>query len=1161
VEGHQGYTEVQVTLTLTDSFGAPVEVQYHTIDGTATTQDGDYIAASGKVTIDPRETPPPTWDTRVLTTTSTSDYDFGVSGNYVVWEGFDGNDWEIFLATVDVSRGTFDVIQLTDNTTNDRVPHVCVTQTGVNVVWVGNDGNDDEVFAYSLNNGVATTRQVTDNSYSDRDPRVSDSLITWWGNDGRSNQVFVFEIANLGDPGANPVNLTDNTLDDRNPQISGRNIVWTRGSGASDTEIMAYYGDVNPLDAPEVIQVTSNSRVDQWPRIDGEKIVWESQVSSTNYEIFLYDMETEATTRVTTNSTHDRYPDISGNDIVWRGNTGSNWEIYHYNAIAQTAPRNISSTSMFSEEEPRIQGNQVVWRAFNGSTYDVYYYDLNLGTGSVNVTNTPGAEWKPAVSDSLLVWRAAHGSNYDIVIGLKNQPVASQTITLRVVGDQKYELDEYFVLAIEVDDDIVAIRDGKDQAVVSILNDDGVLDLGDAPAPYPTLLVDNGARHRIVPGVYLGDPAGPQSAHIDAEPNGQPTAAADGDNRNLSNDEQGVVFNTAIAQGTVASVTVTASTYGYIDAWLDFNRDGDWDDAGEHLFDAAFVEPGANTLHFQVPAGAVVGDSYARFRFSTIGGLSYTGQADNGEVEDYTVAIVSRPPIVNREVQVSGTDGDDLFEFFAGETLTVIINGAAYNYLATEVDTIAYDGGAGTDTVIFHGSTADESVEMWSNKATFQGPHGGGYLVNTINVEVMRAAAGGGNDDVTMRGAAGDDAFEGRPGLATMTGSGYSLEATDFNQVLAVAGTGGSDTAVLRGSTGNDTFVGRPKFGSMTTGGGEVVAAEGFHTTRAYGEGYAAGDPILADRAYFYDSNESDTFRSTPTQARIEPTLGSDYYVEANGFRYVEANSENGGPDYANLYDSAGADKFTGYPHYAQLKDKANALYQVTVNGFRYVAAIGSSHAGDDAEFYDSTDSDTFEADPTYALLRGANFYLRADKFPTARAVGGAGGEDVVNLYDSAGDDLLVASPNDMSLVGAGFKISASNFQHVLAFAGQGNDTVRFFGTEGVDTFIGRPADARLLTAANTFRAYGFDTVQAYGKGGDDEAYLYDTSLGELLTANGSIGDGEDAWADLSNGELNFRLWVADFEYVWVNQTGSGDKKKITDEVDFVFTEGLWEEI
>src|SRR5262249_17476363 len=55
------------------------------------------------------------------------------------------------------------------------------------------------------------------------------------------------------------------------------------------------------------------------------------------------------------------------------------------------------------------------------------------------------------------------------------------------------------------------------------LNDNCEFDFGDAPAPYPTSLADNGARHRAVTGLFLG-------RRIDANANGIPSAGATSDN-------------------------------------------------------------------------------------------------------------------------------------------------------------------------------------------------------------------------------------------------------------------------------------------------------------------------------------------------------------------------------------------------------------------------------------------------------------------------------------------------------------------------------------------------------------------------------------------------------------------------------------------------------
>jgi hypothetical protein len=89
---------------------------------------------------------------------------------------------------------------------------------------------------------------------------------------------------------------------------------------------------------------------------------------------------------------------------------------------------------------------------------------------------------------------------------------------------------------------------------------------------------------------------------------------------------------------------------GTLNAWIDFNADGDWADPGEQIFSDQWVFMFPNNLTFAVPAGAVPGPTYARFRLNWGGGLSYDGPADNGEVEDYLVEII---PFVDRKAPTS----------------------------------------------------------------------------------------------------------------------------------------------------------------------------------------------------------------------------------------------------------------------------------------------------------------------------------------------------------------------------------------------------------------------------------------------------------------------------------------------------------------------------
>ena len=172
------------------------------------------------------------------------------------------------------------------------------------------------------------------------------------------------------------------------------------------------------------------------------------------------------------------------------------------------------------------------------------------------------------------------------------------------------------------------------------------LDFGDAPAPtYPTLLANNGARHVVLSTgatLYLG-------AHPpDTESDGQPNAAATGDSAG-TDDEDGVTLPASIVAGHNYSMTVLVTgTGGRLNAWIDWNLNGSWNDAGEQLATDLALSPGSHPLNLTAPAFSAGGTSFARFRLSTQTGLAPTGQADNGEVEDYTIALVpNSAPVAN----------------------------------------------------------------------------------------------------------------------------------------------------------------------------------------------------------------------------------------------------------------------------------------------------------------------------------------------------------------------------------------------------------------------------------------------------------------------------------------------------------------------------------
>ncbi len=119
------------------------------------------------------------------------------------------------------------------------------------------------------------------------------------------------------------------------------------------------------------------------------------------------------------------------------------------------------------------------------------------------------------------------------------------------------------------------------------------------------------------------------------------------DDNNNFDDEDGVTLVQSATKGENFDITVNVvedsgrtSTGQRLYAWLDFNLDGDWDDAGEQVVADTSAAIGNNSYSVPIPAGAVVGYSYLRVRLcSDVGCDSPIGLANDGEVEDYRVLI------------------------------------------------------------------------------------------------------------------------------------------------------------------------------------------------------------------------------------------------------------------------------------------------------------------------------------------------------------------------------------------------------------------------------------------------------------------------------------------------------------------------------------------
>ncbi len=276
-------------------------------------------------------------------------------------------------------------------------------------------------------------------------------------------------------------------------------------------------------------------------------------------------------------------------------------------------------------------------------------------------------------------------------------------------------------------------------------------DFGDAPDSYGTLAASNGALHLPGSSLQLG-------SLRDGESDGHPSALANGDDLEGSDDEDGVQLPAALIARLSATALVTASGAGRLDAWIDFNRNGVFE-SSEQIADNLLVAAGLNNVTFTVPATASAGASYARFRISTAGNLNPTGTADDGEVEDYRVQIetlavkssriLPDPENFGQNVWVvMGTSGKDNIDFsgVVSNTVTLKFNGKVFaRAQQNSFNRIVVYGQAGNDHI--------ELASTLNKPALLFGEQGNDWLEGGSAAD--RIFGGPGND--TLYGNGGDD--------------------------------------------------------------------------------------------------------------------------------------------------------------------------------------------------------------------------------------------------------------------------------------------------------------------------------------------------------------------------------------------------------------------
>jgi hypothetical protein len=637
-------------------------------------------------------------------------------------------------------------------------------------------------------------------------------------------------------------------------------------------------------------------------------------------------------------------------------------------------------------------------------------------------------------------------------------------------------------------------------------------DFGDAPDSYATLLASNGPSHAVSTALRLG-------ATVDGETDGQPSVGATGDGA----DEDGVTISPIVAFGTTTIVANVTGGPGRLDAWIDWNYDGDFVDAGEQIATNALVVNGANSFNVAVPAAAAVGaptTTYARFRLSSAGSLPTTGLAFDGEVEDYAVTLNPARPVVyvDPTFTTPGVDPDG-----AGPATSV-----GYDAFANYAPAMAVLATGGT--IVANAGTVVENVVI-SKSLTIDGAGTGATTIQG-NVSVSGSLMG-----VTLRElsiASGALSVPAGNGVMTLSlfdvGGGVGNSIAGTVATLNLTTTDAADTVTYSGvgvgstlSTNklNSVAIGASSLGTLNITTFQTAADVSDSVTIAPDESVvvniSAGNPVL-------------------------PTIGDVLTLDLTGFAppiVVSATSDGSftGPGRAAVtWQSIEDVDIIGVP---QLPDiNIGDVYALGTSGNDLIVLsrgpgpgqIKVRIGGFQTQPLSPTGKVVVHGGDGIDQLNASNLTLPVELF-------GQGGDDYIT--GAAGNDLLVgglgndringAAGNNTVwgdnvgeqdlVIGGNDQLSALSGNDVF-YGGGGNDTVSAgagndyaYGGEGDDSLAGSDGDDRLYGGNGNDQLAGWSGNDLLSGGAGADMLLGDTGNDVLFG-----GDGADT---LSGGDQN----------------------------------------
>ncbi len=256
--------------------------------------------------------------------------------------------------------------------------------SGDKMVWKENRFNGRyDIFMYDLSSGTES-RITSDPSQHDR-PSVFGNRIVWDDIRNGNNDIYMCDLSgrttdittwcNNTMPLGGLKQITTNPLQQSYPKISGEYIIWIDNRDGYEDIYFYNLSDNAGIDRKlfPTTYLKSNSNP---PSISGDLVIWQDRNNPVN--TYLFNISSGIVKIIGTNKFS---PIIDGSKIVWNNYSYPNYDIYLYDINTNSETKVFSGATKYS-----VSGDNIVYviKQFNPilEYYDIFYYLYNIPTGN-----------------------------------------------------------------------------------------------------------------------------------------------------------------------------------------------------------------------------------------------------------------------------------------------------------------------------------------------------------------------------------------------------------------------------------------------------------------------------------------------------------------------------------------------------------------------------------------------------------------------------------------------------------------------------------------------------------------------------------------------------------------------------------------------------------